>query len=106
MPETAAQNRVSGVDAGVSLDNRVAITRTRTAVYPSTAPYHPSEKYPEYPFGNPLGHVIEPGMTVVVKPNFVLSRHSQGKDLFGIITHPSVLRAVMDYCWIALKGEG
>ena len=55
---------------------------------------------------NPLSSVVQPGMTVVLKPNFVLSRHKQGKDLFGIITHPSVLRAVADYCWIALKGEG
>ncbi len=55
---------------------------------------------------NPLGRLIEPGMTVVIKPNFVLSRHSEGKDVFSIITHPSVLRAIADYCWIALKGSG
>jgi uncharacterized protein (DUF362 family) len=55
---------------------------------------------------NPLGEIIKPGMTVVVKPNFVLSRHFEGKDVYSIITHPSVIRAIMDYCWIALKGEG
>ena len=55
---------------------------------------------------NPLGFLIEPGMTVVLKPNFVLSHHKEGKDLFAIITHPSVLRAVADYVWIALRGEG
>lgn len=55
---------------------------------------------------NPLGHIIKPGMTVVIKPNFVLSKHAEGKDIFSIITHPSVLRAVVDYCWIVLKGEG
>src|SRR5689334_7169838 len=43
---------------------------------------------------NPLGQLIEPGMTVVLKPNLVLSRHKHGKDLFSIITHPSILRAV------------
>jgi uncharacterized protein (DUF362 family) len=58
------------------------------------------------PAWNPFGHVIEPGMTVVIKPNFVLSRHPRGKDLFSVITHPSVLRVVADYCWIALKGRG
>jgi uncharacterized protein (DUF362 family) len=58
------------------------------------------------PAWNPLGEIIEPGMTVVLKPNFVLSRHRGGKDLFAIITHPSVLRAVADYCWIALRGRG
>jgi len=55
---------------------------------------------------NPLGYLIEPGMTVVIKPNFVLSRHSEGKDVFSIITHPSILRAIADYCWIALQGRG
>lgn len=58
------------------------------------------------PAWNPLGSLIAPGMTVVLKPNFVLSRHPHGKDLYSIITHPSVLRAVADYCWIALKGSG
>lgn len=58
------------------------------------------------PNWNPLGVIISPGMTVVIKPNFVLSRHSKGKDLFSIITHPSVLRAVADYCWVALSGSG
>lgn len=58
------------------------------------------------PKWNPLGHIIKPGMTVVIKPNFVLSRHDEGKDVFSIITHPSIIRGVADYCWIALKGEG
>ncbi len=58
------------------------------------------------PAWNPLGWLIQPGMQVVLKPNFVLSRHSAGKDLFAIITHPSVLRAVADYVWIALQGRG
>jgi uncharacterized protein (DUF362 family) len=55
---------------------------------------------------NPLGSVIEPGMTVVLKPNFVLSRHAGGGDLWAIVTHASVLRAVADYCVLALRGEG
>src|SRR4051794_16468192 len=55
---------------------------------------------------NPLGFLIEPGMTVVLKPNFVRSRHFENKDPFAMITHPSVLRAVADYVWVALGGEG
>lgn len=55
---------------------------------------------------NPLGHLIQPGMRVVLKPNFVLSRHSHGGDLWSIVTHPAMLRVVADYCWIALRGEG
>ncbi len=55
---------------------------------------------------NPLGEFIKPGMVVVIKPNFVLSRHFEGKDIYSIITHPSLIRAVIDYCWIALQGDG
>ena len=55
---------------------------------------------------NPLGYLVKPGMTVVLKPNFVASKHRWGKDLFAIITHPAVLRAVADYVWIALQGRG
>ena len=117
----------------------VGVVRAEKAEYPESAPYHPSEKFPEYPFGenlspapnyvykavrqlffelgydrenygktqwNPLGFLIEPGMTVVLKPNFVRSWHSEKKDLFSMITHPSVLRAVADYVWIALEGTG
>jgi len=55
---------------------------------------------------NPLGEVITPGNKVVIKPNFVLSRHEEGGNLFSIITHPSVLRAVVDYTYKALDGRG
>jgi uncharacterized protein (DUF362 family) len=58
------------------------------------------------PRWNPLGEIIEPGMTVVIKPNWVLSRHPAGKDLYSVVTHPAVIRAVVDYCWIALRGSG
>lgn len=121
------------------MKERVAAVRAKEAVYPDAAPYHPSESFPEYPFGshlsetpnyvytgvrdlfiqlgydregqgkaswNPLGFLIEPGMTVVLKPNFVRSRHYHNKDPYGMITHPSVLRAIVDFCWIALKGRG
>lgn len=55
---------------------------------------------------NPFKEIIEPGHTVVIKPNFVLSSHEEGGDLFSIITHPAVIRAAVDYSYIALKGEG
>jgi uncharacterized protein (DUF362 family) len=55
---------------------------------------------------NPLGRLISPGMKVVLKPNFVRSRHYEHKDPYSMITHPSVLRAIADYCWIALEGTG
>jgi uncharacterized protein (DUF362 family) len=55
---------------------------------------------------NPLGQLIRPGMSVVIKPNWVLSRHKEEKSVYSIITHPAVLRAIADYCWIALQGSG
>lgn len=117
----------------------VGVVLAEKAEYPSNAPFHPSTKFPEYPFGeeisskpnfvykafrellyelgydkenfgsldwNPFGFLIRPGMTVVLNPNFVLSRHYEKKEVFSIITHPSILRAIADFVWIALNGSG
>jgi uncharacterized protein (DUF362 family) len=56
---------------------------------------------------NPLGLMIRPGDTVVLKPNFVREfreTHSGLDDC--VITHGSVIRAVVDYVYIALEGRG
>ncbi len=58
------------------------------------------------PQWNPLRELIQPGQTVLLKPNFVVSRHAAGGDLFSAITHPSLLRALVDYAYLALRGEG
>ncbi len=58
------------------------------------------------PQWNPFGEIVRAGDTVVIKPNFVLSDHYEGGDLFSIITHPSVIRAVVDYVYLALDGKG
>lgn len=58
------------------------------------------------PDWNPLARVVQPGDTVVLKPNFVLDRHGGGGSLYAIVTHPSVLRAVADYVALALQGRG
>lgn len=58
------------------------------------------------PEWNPLGEIVHPGDRVLIKPNFVLSHHADGGYLFSIVTHPSVIRAVLDYVVLALKGEG
>jgi len=55
---------------------------------------------------NPLGTIIKPGHTVVIKPNFVLSFNSSGQDLFAVVSHPSIIRALIDYTFIALHGDG
>jgi uncharacterized protein (DUF362 family) len=104
--------------------------------YPREAPFHPSCMYPEYSFQdfsdpngvyeairtllfrldldinhyntkdwNPLGQLISPGDTVVIKPNLVRHYNPIG-SMDAQITHGSVIRAVLDYVYIALKGEG
>jgi uncharacterized protein (DUF362 family) len=58
------------------------------------------------PGWNPLASVVREGDTVVIKPNFVLHRNASGGPLEAVVTHPSVLRAVADYVFIALNGRG
>ncbi|HLH08204.1 MAG TPA: DUF362 domain-containing protein [Terriglobales bacterium] len=55
---------------------------------------------------NPLGELISPGELVVIKPNLVMHRHLRGKDPNSVITHGSVVRAVVDYVCLALQGRG
>ena len=58
------------------------------------------------PEWNPLGAVVHPGDLVVLKPNLV--RHWNGAEdhITALVTHGSVVRAVLDYVLIALRGEG
>ena len=116
----------------------VAIIKASSSLYPDKAPFHPSERFPEYPFDdlseepndvytavrnslimlkldeehlhtkqwNPLGEIITPGDRVVIKPNFVMDRHVSGGDYNCVVTHGSVIRAVVDYVLIALKDKG
>jgi uncharacterized protein (DUF362 family) len=58
------------------------------------------------PEWNPLREIVRPGMTVLIKPNTVRHYHIEGKDIFSVIIHASVLRPMLDYVLIALKGEG
>jgi len=58
------------------------------------------------PRWNPLGEIIRPGDKVVVKPNLVLDFNSSGETTDCLITHASVLRPIIDYVLIALKGKG
>jgi len=54
---------------------------------------------------NPFGPFITPGQTVLLKPNFV-KHFSERGGVKGLITHGSLIRAVVDYAYIALKGKG
>lgn len=59
------------------------------------------------PCWNPLSKFINPGNTVLIKPNMVMDENhiiENGTDC--LYTNPSVVAAVVDYVYIALKGEG
>jgi uncharacterized protein (DUF362 family) len=58
------------------------------------------------PEWNPLGGLIHPGDMVVLKPNLVLDHHECGGDIQSVITHGSLVRAVLDYVCIALRRRG
>ena len=116
----------------------VTVVYNSDATYPSEPPFHPSEAYPEYPFGelsedtnwvysmvrdffrlhgldsenygmphwNPLRDLIHPGDTVLIKPNLVKHNNDFGYDVRSVFTHGSVIRAVLDYVYIALNHTG
>jgi uncharacterized protein (DUF362 family) len=55
---------------------------------------------------NPFGDLVPSRGTVLLKPNWVRHYHPLGYDLFGVITHPSVLRPLVDYAFKAVGPEG
>jgi uncharacterized protein (DUF362 family) len=55
---------------------------------------------------NPLGWLIRPGETVFLKPNMISHKHRLSDDWDYVITHGSVIRAVTDYVYVALRGKG
>lgn len=59
------------------------------------------------PEWNPLGEVIIPGDYVLLKPNMVLhENHIKENGTDCLITHPSIVRAILDYVVIALGNTG
>ena len=117
----------------------VSVNIASGLVYPETAPFHPSETYPEWDgeistaretnsvyklvrhciknLGldaehadtaewNPFGDFISPGDKVLIKPNLVLHFNGSGADIRAVTTHASVIRPVLDYVVLALKGTG
>lgn len=56
---------------------------------------------------NPLGGLIQPGTSVLIKPNCVMeSNHIKENGTDCLYTNPSVVAAVIDYVCIALAGKG
>jgi len=59
------------------------------------------------PNWNPLSGVVLPGDRVVLKPNLLAQAHAlRHEEWIQVITHGSVVRAVLDYVILALKGKG
>lgn len=114
---------------------RVFIQKMKKIVYPKNPPFHPDVAYPEYPFKsifkkkndiyesfrellylmeldkknwntknwNPFKNIISPGDNVLIKPNLVIDNEENQEC---ITTHPSLIRAIIDYVVIALKRDG
>ncbi len=55
---------------------------------------------------NPLGSIIKPGDKVLIKPNLVRHLHMSNGPYYAVVTHASVVRAVLDYVALALGGQG
>ena len=55
---------------------------------------------------NPLSELVPAGGTVLIKPNWVRHYHPLRYDLFGMITHPAVLRPLVDYAYRAVGPKG
>lgn len=59
------------------------------------------------PNWNPLGSLIKPGNTVIIKPNWVRDFNPINQNnIDSLITHTSIIKVVIDYILIALKSEG
>lgn len=90
-----------------------SISQQRNEVYRMVRECLHLAQYDEKNYGtskwNPLGEVIKPGDTVLIKPNWVENKNKNkavNDNLECLVTHPSVVRAVCDYVVIALKGKG
>jgi uncharacterized protein (DUF362 family) len=57
------------------------------------------------PQWNPLGDLVRAGGRIVVKPNWVLHRNEGPGGMDCMITHPAVLRAVLEYVFLARPAQ-
>jgi uncharacterized protein (DUF362 family) len=55
---------------------------------------------------NPFASLVRQGGTVLIKPNWVRHYHLRGLDIFSIVTHPAVLRPLIDYAFKAVGPSG
>ena len=55
---------------------------------------------------SPLSEFIQKGGTVFIKPNLVYDRNLSGDSIFAVITHASLIRAIIDYAYKAVGDSG
>src|SRR6185436_16993519 len=58
------------------------------------------------PQWNPLGDLVKPGARVLLKPTLVRHENHGPGGTDCLVTHGSVVRAVLDYVLLALNGSG
>ncbi|MEW6125931.1 MAG: DUF362 domain-containing protein [Acidobacteriota bacterium] len=64
-------------------------------------------EYFDAPDWNPLGELLHPGETVLLKPNLVKESHPRDPQGWQyVLTHGSVIRAVADYVYKAIGSKG
>lgn len=55
---------------------------------------------------NPLDDCVQAGAKVFIKPNQVFHEHKDGMaGIWGMVTHASVIRPIIDYVLLATKGD-
>lgn len=57
-------------------------------------------------YWNPLKEIVAPGNNVLIKPNMVLHSNASNCGEDCLYTNPSLVAAMIEYTWIALKGNG
>jgi len=58
------------------------------------------------PEWSPLSTYVPKGGTVFIKPNLVYDRNLSGDSIFAVITHASLVRAIIDYAYKAVGDSG
>ena len=86
---------------------RVGIFRGPADYSRAEAAIRQALKFAGYTGSNPLGDVIQPGDSVVLKPNLIRESHLERTDEWQqVITHGAVIRAVAELAADALQGSG
>ena len=57
------------------------------------------------PNWNPLSEFDLVYKKIVIKPNWVMHQHPFNDNIWSIITHPSLIRVILDYIYIATNGN-